>query len=28
LSGIPYLQTVILTLGYVAIVGLFWKLIK
>jgi uncharacterized MAPEG superfamily protein len=28
LSGIPYVRTLIFTLGYVAIVGLFWELIK
>ena len=26
--GIPYVRTVIFTLGYVAIVGIFWELIK
>jgi hypothetical protein len=28
LLGIPYLRTMIFTLGYVAVVGLFWQLIK
>jgi uncharacterized MAPEG superfamily protein len=28
LLGIPYLRTLIFTLGYVAIVGIFWELIK
>ena len=28
LLGIPYLRTVVFTLGYVAIVGIFWELIK
>jgi uncharacterized MAPEG superfamily protein len=28
LLGIPYLRTLIFKLGYVAIVGLFWELIK
>ena len=28
LLGIPYLRTLIFTFGYVAIVGLFWELIK
>jgi uncharacterized MAPEG superfamily protein len=28
LLGIPYLRTVIFTLGYVAIAGIFWELIK
>jgi uncharacterized MAPEG superfamily protein len=28
LLGIPYLRTVIFTLGYVAVVGLFWEFIK
>ena len=26
--GIPYLRTVIFTLGYVAVLGIFWELIK
>jgi uncharacterized MAPEG superfamily protein len=28
LLGIPYARTLIFTLGYVAVVGLFWELIK
>jgi uncharacterized MAPEG superfamily protein len=28
LIGIPYLRTLIFTLGYVAVIGLFWELIK
>jgi uncharacterized MAPEG superfamily protein len=28
LFGIPFVRTLIFTLGYVAIVGLFWELIK
>jgi uncharacterized MAPEG superfamily protein len=28
LLGIPYLRTLLFTLGYVAVVGLFWGLIK
>jgi uncharacterized MAPEG superfamily protein len=28
LLGIPYLRTLIFTLGYVAVVGLFWELVK
>jgi uncharacterized MAPEG superfamily protein len=28
LLAIPYLRTLIFTLGYVAVVGLFWELIK
>jgi uncharacterized MAPEG superfamily protein len=28
LLGIPYVRTVIFTLGYVAVIGLFWELIK
>jgi uncharacterized MAPEG superfamily protein len=28
LLGLPYLRTLIFTLGYVAVVGLFWELIK
>jgi uncharacterized MAPEG superfamily protein len=28
LLGIPYIRTLIFTLGYVAIVGIFWELIK
>jgi uncharacterized MAPEG superfamily protein len=28
LMGIPYLRTVIYTLGYVAVIGIFWELIK
>jgi uncharacterized MAPEG superfamily protein len=28
LLGIPYVRTLIFTLGYVAVVGLFWELIK
>ena len=28
LLGIPYIRTVIFTLGYVAVVGLFWELIR
>jgi uncharacterized MAPEG superfamily protein len=28
LTGIPLVRTIIFTLGYVAIVGLFWELIK
>ncbi|HLX18267.1 MAG TPA: MAPEG family protein [Bradyrhizobium sp.] len=28
LLGIPYLRTLIFTLGYVAVIGLFWELIK
>jgi uncharacterized MAPEG superfamily protein len=26
--GVPYLRTLIYTLGYVAVLGLFWELIK
>jgi uncharacterized MAPEG superfamily protein len=26
--GIPYLRTVIYTLGYVAVIGIFWEVIK
>jgi len=26
--GIPYLRTLIYTLGYVAVIGLFWELLK
>ncbi len=28
LLGIPYLRTLVFTLGYVAVIGLFWELIK
>jgi uncharacterized MAPEG superfamily protein len=28
LAGIPYVRTLIFTLGYVAIVGIFWQLIR
>jgi uncharacterized MAPEG superfamily protein len=28
LFGIPYLRTLLFTLGYVAVAGLFWQLIK
>jgi len=28
LLGIPYLRTLIFTLGYVAVVGMFWELTK
>ena len=28
LLGIPYLRTVIYTLGYVAVIGIFWEVIK
>jgi uncharacterized MAPEG superfamily protein len=28
LFGIPYVRTLLFTLGYVAVVGLFWELIK
>src|SRR5258708_6940854 len=28
LLGIPYLRTMLFTLGYVAVVGIFWELIK
>jgi uncharacterized MAPEG superfamily protein len=28
LLGIPYLRTVIFTLGYVAVIGIFWEVIK
>jgi uncharacterized MAPEG superfamily protein len=28
LLGIPYLRTLIFTLGYVAVVGLFWELVR
>jgi len=28
LSGIPYLRTVLFTLGYLAVVGIFWEFIK
>jgi uncharacterized MAPEG superfamily protein len=28
LLGIPYLRTIIFTLGYVAVIGIFWELIK
>ena len=28
LFGIPYLRTVLFTLGYVAVVGIFWEFIK
>jgi uncharacterized MAPEG superfamily protein len=28
LLGIPYVRTVIFTLGYIAIVGIFWEVIS
>jgi uncharacterized MAPEG superfamily protein len=28
LLGIPYLRTVIFTLGYVAVIGIFWEVVK
>jgi uncharacterized MAPEG superfamily protein len=28
LTAIPYLRTVIFTLGFVAVVGIFWEVIK
>ena len=28
LLGIPYLRTVIYTLGYVAVIGIFWEVVK
>jgi uncharacterized MAPEG superfamily protein len=28
LLGVPYLRTVIYTLGYVAVIGIFWEVIK
>ncbi len=28
LLGLPYLRTLIFTLGYVAVIGIFWELIK
>lgn len=28
LLGLPYVRTIIFTLGYVAVVGLFWELVK
>jgi uncharacterized MAPEG superfamily protein len=28
LLGIPYLRTVIFTLGYVAVIGIFWEFLK
>jgi len=28
LLGIPYLRTLIFTLGYVAVIGIFWELLK
>jgi len=28
LLGIPYLRTVIYTLGFVAVIGIFWEVIK
>jgi uncharacterized MAPEG superfamily protein len=28
LLGIPYLRTLIFTLGYVAVIGIFWELVK
>ena len=28
LLGIPYVRTLLFTLGYVAVIGLFWELIK
>jgi uncharacterized MAPEG superfamily protein len=28
LLGIPYLRTLIFTLGYVAVVGIFWEFVK
>ncbi|MGO8910730.1 MAG: MAPEG family protein [Bradyrhizobium sp.] len=28
LLGLPYLRTLIFTLGYVAVVGIFWELVK
>jgi len=28
LLGIPYLRTLVFTLGYVAVIGIFWELIK
>jgi uncharacterized MAPEG superfamily protein len=28
LAAIPYLRTVIFTLGFVAVVGMFWEVVK
>ena len=28
LLGVPYLRTVIFTLGYVAVIGIFWEVVK
>ena len=28
LLGLPYLRTLIFTLGYVAVIGIFWELVK
>jgi uncharacterized MAPEG superfamily protein len=28
LLGLPYVRTIIFTLGYVAVIGLFWELVK
>jgi uncharacterized MAPEG superfamily protein len=28
LIAIPYIRTLVFTLGYVAVVGIFWELIK
>ena len=28
LLGVPYVRTVIFTLGYVAVIGIFWELVK
>ena len=28
LTAIPYVRTLVFTLGYVAVVGIFWELIK
>jgi uncharacterized MAPEG superfamily protein len=28
LLGLPYVRTLIFTLGYVAVVGIFWELVK
>jgi len=28
LLGIPYLRTLIFTLGYVAVIGIFWQFVK
>jgi len=28
LAGIPYLRTVLFTLGFVAVAGIFWEIIR